>query len=257
MPKLGMQSIRRRQLIDATLEAINEVGMHDATIAQIARRAGVSTGIISHYFRDKNGLLEATMRDITSQLRDAVLNRLHALPQGSAEQPAAIDSVRSGFQGDFGRAGYPQGFRPGGDYYSYWTMMNHIQKKEAGQFQTSKTPWNKEGLPVETVSYAPVLYTSGAAGRTDVVGGIVVLDTSLAATNQRSLMLRAATALRKPCAKPCTTCAETLPRQAPRPWPNRCQSAVRRRKCARCAPRSTSSWNSCACLRMSATWRTP
>ncbi len=44
MPKVGMQPIRRRQLIDATLEAINEVGMHDATIAQIARRAGVSTG---------------------------------------------------------------------------------------------------------------------------------------------------------------------------------------------------------------------
>jgi AcrR family transcriptional regulator len=84
MPKLGMQPIRRRQLIDATLDAINEVGMHDATIAQIARRAGVSTGIISHYFKDKNGLLEATMRDITSQLRDAVLNRLHALPDGSA-----------------------------------------------------------------------------------------------------------------------------------------------------------------------------
>ncbi len=55
MPKVGMQPIRRRQLIDATLEAINEVGMHDATIAQIARRAGVSTGNISHYFKDKNG----------------------------------------------------------------------------------------------------------------------------------------------------------------------------------------------------------
>ncbi len=36
-------------------------------------------------FQGQNGLLEATMRDITSQLRDAVLNRLHALPQGSAE----------------------------------------------------------------------------------------------------------------------------------------------------------------------------
>ncbi|SQC93751.1 transcriptional regulator BetI [Cedecea neteri] len=47
MPKKGMQPIRRRQLIDATLSAINEVGMHDATVAQIARRAGVSTGIIS------------------------------------------------------------------------------------------------------------------------------------------------------------------------------------------------------------------
>ena len=70
MPKVGMQPIRRRQLIDATLEAINEVGMHDATIAQIARRARRITGIISHYFKDKNGLLEATMRDITGQLRD-------------------------------------------------------------------------------------------------------------------------------------------------------------------------------------------
>ena len=88
MPKVGMQPIRRRQLINATLEAINEVGMHDATIAQIARRAGVSTGIISHYFKDKNGLLEATMRDITGQLRDAVLSRLHALPDGSAAQEA-------------------------------------------------------------------------------------------------------------------------------------------------------------------------
>lgn len=85
MPKLGMQPIRQRQLIDATLEAINEVGMHDATIAQIARRAGVSTGIISHYFKDKNGLLEATMRDITSQLRHAVLHRLHALRGAHAE----------------------------------------------------------------------------------------------------------------------------------------------------------------------------
>jgi TetR/AcrR family transcriptional repressor of bet genes len=63
-----MQPIRRQQLIDATLAAVNEVGMHDATIAQIARRAGVSNGIISHYFKDKNGLLEATMRYLISHL---------------------------------------------------------------------------------------------------------------------------------------------------------------------------------------------
>lgn len=79
MPKVGMQPIRRRQLIDATLSTINDVGINDATIAQIARRAGVSAGIISHYFKDKNGLLEATMRDITRQLRDAVAARLRPL----------------------------------------------------------------------------------------------------------------------------------------------------------------------------------
>jgi TetR/AcrR family transcriptional repressor of bet genes len=62
------------------------VGINDATIAQIARRAGVSTGIISHYFKDKNGLLEATMRDVTRQLRDAVSSRLQPLANASAEE---------------------------------------------------------------------------------------------------------------------------------------------------------------------------
>ena len=48
MPKVGMQPIRRSQLIHATLEAVDQVGMGDASIALIARLAGVSNGIISH-----------------------------------------------------------------------------------------------------------------------------------------------------------------------------------------------------------------
>ncbi|MBT0726103.1 transcriptional regulator BetI [Rosenbergiella australiborealis] len=89
MPKVGMQPIRQRQLIDATLATINEVGLHYATISQIAKRAGVSTGIISHYFGDKNGLLEATMRDITSKLQLAILGRLKTLTQVSVEERLA------------------------------------------------------------------------------------------------------------------------------------------------------------------------
>ncbi|QCR36623.1 transcriptional regulator BetI [Nissabacter sp. SGAir0207] len=84
MPKVGMQPIRRQQLIEATLAAVNEVGMHDASISQIARRAGVSNGIISHYFRDKNGLLEATMRYLISHLGEAVRQRLQPLKGGDA-----------------------------------------------------------------------------------------------------------------------------------------------------------------------------
>lgn len=79
MPKVGMQPIRRQQLIEATLAAVNEVGMHEASISQIARRAGVSNGIISHYFRDKNGLLEATMRYLLSHLGEGVQERLSRL----------------------------------------------------------------------------------------------------------------------------------------------------------------------------------
>ncbi|MBC8952070.1 transcriptional regulator BetI [Xenorhabdus sp. PB62.4] len=86
MPKIGMQSIRKQQLIDATLIVVNEVGMQEASIAQIARKAGVSNGIISHYFKDKNGLLEATMRYLLHQLRMAVARRLRLLDNATPTQ---------------------------------------------------------------------------------------------------------------------------------------------------------------------------
>jgi len=79
VPKVGMEPIRRQQLIKATMEAIDEVGLAEATVIQIARRAGVSAGIISHYFGGKNGLLEATMRQILTDLNSAVAARRQAL----------------------------------------------------------------------------------------------------------------------------------------------------------------------------------
>ncbi|MFZ3185060.1 MAG: transcriptional regulator BetI [Pseudomonas sp.] len=81
MPKVGMQPIRRKQLIDATLTAVDQVGMHDASIALIAKLAGVSNGIISHYFQDKSGLLEATMRHLMNQLIEVQRERRLALTQ--------------------------------------------------------------------------------------------------------------------------------------------------------------------------------
>lgn len=93
MPKVGMQPIRRNQLIHATLEAVDQVGMNDASIALIARLAGVSNGIISHYFQDKNGLLEATMRHLMKALNQAVRTRREHLRDDSprAHLKAIID----------------------------------------------------------------------------------------------------------------------------------------------------------------------
>ncbi|MDR5867679.1 transcriptional regulator BetI [Halomonas koreensis] len=86
MPKVGMEPIRRQQLITATVAAIDEVGLADATVMRIARHAGVSAGIISHYFGGKDGLLEATMRQILSDLGEAVAARRAAL---STDAPRA------------------------------------------------------------------------------------------------------------------------------------------------------------------------
>lgn len=77
MPKVGMPAIRKPQLIDATMEAINEVGLHKASVAMISKYAGVSPAIINHYFGGKNSLLEATMRSVLQQLSEGVRERLN------------------------------------------------------------------------------------------------------------------------------------------------------------------------------------
>ncbi|WP_040259680.1 transcriptional regulator BetI [Pseudomonas massiliensis] len=86
MPKVGMQPIRRQQLIEATLQAVDQVGMADASIGVIAKTAGVSNGIISHYFQDKNGLIEATMGYLMRALATSVAARRQALRE---ERPRA------------------------------------------------------------------------------------------------------------------------------------------------------------------------
>lgn len=92
MPKVGMQPIRCNQLIQATLESIDQVGLAESSIAHIARAAKLSTGIISHYFGDKDGLLEATMRELLRNLRDSVSRaRLDAPATARAQLRAIIN----------------------------------------------------------------------------------------------------------------------------------------------------------------------
>jgi TetR/AcrR family transcriptional repressor of bet genes len=81
-----MEPVRRQQLIEATMASIDQVGLADTTVLRIARHAGVSAGIISHYFGGKEGLLEATMRRILSDLGEAVGARRREL---SDESPRA------------------------------------------------------------------------------------------------------------------------------------------------------------------------
>ncbi|RED49847.1 choline-binding transcriptional repressor BetI [Aestuariispira insulae] len=92
MPKVGMEPIRRRQLIEATIESINEMGFGDTTVKQISARAGVSTGIIHHYFGGKEDLLEATMRKLLTDLREENVNRLSQCTDPKERVEAVIDA---------------------------------------------------------------------------------------------------------------------------------------------------------------------
>lgn len=69
MPKVGMEPLRRKQLIEATIQVVADVGLHATTISLISKEAGLSSGIISHYFGGKQGLIEATVRHLLAELK--------------------------------------------------------------------------------------------------------------------------------------------------------------------------------------------
>ena len=53
---------RRAQIAQCAVEAIAEVGYADASLAEIARRAGVAKSVISYHFADKAGLMREVLR---------------------------------------------------------------------------------------------------------------------------------------------------------------------------------------------------
>ena len=61
MPKQSRSVITRRKLLDATLDAIAELGCTGATMDQIVARAGVSRGAQGYHFATKSLLFQAAM----------------------------------------------------------------------------------------------------------------------------------------------------------------------------------------------------
>ncbi len=91
MPKVGMEPIRRRALIDAAVAAIGDRGTLDVTVSDIAGRAGVSSALAHHYFGNKERLLEATMRSLLTELAQDLRARIHAAMTPLERLSALID----------------------------------------------------------------------------------------------------------------------------------------------------------------------
>ena len=97
MPKLGMEPIRRKALVDAALKAIGDHGSLGVTMSEIARQAGVSPALAHHYFGSKEQLLIATVRSLLKDLRDDTVAALRAAPTPRQKLSAII---RVSFQAD-------------------------------------------------------------------------------------------------------------------------------------------------------------
>lgn len=61
MPKLVDHEARRVEVLDATWRVIAREGIEHTTTREIAREAGCSTGVLAHYFADKDDILRSAL----------------------------------------------------------------------------------------------------------------------------------------------------------------------------------------------------
>jgi AcrR family transcriptional regulator len=67
--RLGLDE-RRRQLLEAGAQVFTERAYEDVSMADIARVAGISKGLLYHYFPSKRDLFVATLEATAAELRE-------------------------------------------------------------------------------------------------------------------------------------------------------------------------------------------
>jgi AcrR family transcriptional regulator len=65
-------NFRKRQITRAAYEIIAEKGYNNFTMMDIAKRAGVSSGLIHHYFKDKENMLVTLLREMQQNIRQSL-----------------------------------------------------------------------------------------------------------------------------------------------------------------------------------------
>ncbi len=97
MPKVGMEPVRRKALVDAAMRVIGDHGSLTVTMSEIAKQAGVSPALAHHYFGSKEQLLIETVRVHLQRLRDSVVT---ALREAKTPREKLSAVIRVSFQAD-------------------------------------------------------------------------------------------------------------------------------------------------------------
>jgi len=77
-PATFTQRKRRDQLVGCAIEAIAQLGYPRTTVAEVARRAGVSKGVVTYHFPAKDDLIQAVITDVIAEMAQYLEPRLRA-----------------------------------------------------------------------------------------------------------------------------------------------------------------------------------
>lgn len=75
-----IEAARRAQIIECAIKTIATLGYTQASLAQIAKEAGISKGVISYHFMDKETLLEQVVTAIYAAGADFMTPKIIAQP---------------------------------------------------------------------------------------------------------------------------------------------------------------------------------
>ena len=67
MPKQVDAGAQRRKITTAAIAVIGTEGLEGARLRDVARAADVTTGVVMHYFDDKDAVLEAALEEIVER----------------------------------------------------------------------------------------------------------------------------------------------------------------------------------------------
>jgi TetR/AcrR family fatty acid metabolism transcriptional regulator len=87
-----IETARRAQLVECAIDAIAELGYANASLAEIARRAGVSKGVISYHFADKRELIQQVIDTVMEKAGAVMLPRIFAEHSAAGMLRAYIES---------------------------------------------------------------------------------------------------------------------------------------------------------------------
>jgi TetR/AcrR family transcriptional regulator, transcriptional repressor of bet genes len=92
MPKQGMGPIRREQICRAAAKVISEQGFAGTTMRMVADEAGVSTGMLNHYFTNRMDMLEQTLLFVSTRQQSREAAAIEGVPPGEGRLRALIRS---------------------------------------------------------------------------------------------------------------------------------------------------------------------
>jgi AcrR family transcriptional regulator len=87
MPKKVDHDARREELVLAAWRVIAANGIDEVTIRDIARESGYSSGVLAHYFKNKDDLLAHALRLSHTRIRKRY--------DAEVDTPAAVDALRA------------------------------------------------------------------------------------------------------------------------------------------------------------------